>query len=157
MIHLKIGESARPGCERRGLVLAVEITALFRSRRFPGPEEVTETSRREIPNSRDSLTGESKLGMMQEEAMAKFLLGFLGGILTLPIAILIVARLGLLPIRANVSPSGWESTLANMALSASAARQAPQVPNPIVPTEENLMARRKPFFDELWRQHGAME
>src|SRR6516162_11164879 len=86
--------------------------------------------------------------------MAKFLFGFLTGVLTLPIAILTVARLGLLPIRANTSPSGWEGTLANMALSASAARQAPHVPNPVAPTEENLMAGMKLFKDDCAGCHG---
>jgi thiosulfate dehydrogenase len=87
--------------------------------------------------------------------MAKFLFGFLTGVLTLPIAILTVARLGLLPIRANTSPSGWEGTLANMALSASAARQAPHVPNPVAPTEENLMAGMKLFKDDCAGCHGT--
>src|SRR6516165_4961631 len=87
--------------------------------------------------------------------MAKFLLGLLTGVLVLPLAILTVARLGLLPIRANTSPSGWESTLANMALSASAARQAPPVPNPIAPTEENLMAGMKLFKDDCAGCHGT--
>jgi thiosulfate dehydrogenase len=87
--------------------------------------------------------------------MAKFLLGFLVGVLALPAAILIVARLGLLPIRSNTSPSEWESALANMALSTSAGRQAPHIQNPIAPTEENLMAGMKLFKDDCAGCHGT--
>jgi len=44
--------------------------------------------------------------------MSKFLLGFLAGVLALPAGVVIVARLGLLPIHSNTSPSGWESAFA---------------------------------------------
>ena len=87
--------------------------------------------------------------------MGKFFLGFLMGILALPVAILIVARLGLLPIHANTSPTGWESAFAHMALSASAARQAPHLPNPIAPTEENLLAGMKLFKNDCAGCHGT--
>ena len=87
--------------------------------------------------------------------MGKFLFGFLVGVLALPVAILIVARLGLLPIHANTSPARWESAFAHMALSASAARHAPRVPNPIAPTEENLMAGMKLFEDDCAGCHGT--
>ena len=87
--------------------------------------------------------------------MAKFFLGFLVGVLALPAAILIVARLGLLPIRSNTSPSRWESVLATMTLSASAKRQAPHIQNPIAPTEENLMAGMKLFKDDCAGCHGT--
>jgi thiosulfate dehydrogenase len=87
--------------------------------------------------------------------MGKFLLGFLIGVLALPFAILIVARLGLFPIRANTSPAGWESAFAHMALNASAARQAPHLLNPIAPTEENLMAGVKLFKNDCAGCHGT--
>jgi hypothetical protein len=41
--------------------------------------------------------------------MGKFLLGFLIGVVAFPVAVLIVARLGLIPIHANASPSGWDA------------------------------------------------
>jgi len=87
--------------------------------------------------------------------MGRFLLGFLIGVLALPVTILIVARLGLLPIHANTSPTGWEIGVAHMALSASAARQAPHLPNPIAPTEENLMAGMKLFKNDCAGCHGT--
>jgi thiosulfate dehydrogenase len=87
--------------------------------------------------------------------MAKFLLGFLGGVLALPLAILLVARLGLLPIHANTSPGRWESAFAHMALNASARRHAPHASNPIVPTEENLMAGMRLFKNDCAGCHGT--
>jgi len=87
--------------------------------------------------------------------MGKFLLAFLLGVVALPAVILIVARLGFLPIHANTSPARWESAFAHMALNASAARHAPRVPNPIPPTEENLRAGMKLFEDDCAGCHGT--
>lgn len=87
--------------------------------------------------------------------MGKFLLGLLAGVLALPAIMLIVARLGLLSVNANTSPSGWETAFANMALSASAARQAPRLANPITPSEENLMAGVKLFKGDCSGCHGT--
>jgi mono/diheme cytochrome c family protein len=87
--------------------------------------------------------------------MGKFLLGFLAGLLAWPVVIVAVAAFGLLPVRANTSPSQWESAVAHMALRASADRQAPHVRNPIAPTEENLMAGVKLFKDDCSGCHGT--
>jgi|SRR5262249_29670772 len=89
--------------------------------------------------------------------MRKFLLGFLVGALAFPAVILLAAALGLFPIRANTSPSHWESALAHMAIGASARRRAPRVPNPIEPTEEHLMAGVKLFKDDCAGCHGTPE
>jgi thiosulfate dehydrogenase len=85
----------------------------------------------------------------------KFLLGFLLGILAFPVAILIVARLGLIPIYANTAPAGWENAFAHIAVDASAARHAAPIPNPIQPTEENLMAGTKLFKNDCAGCHGT--
>lgn len=87
--------------------------------------------------------------------MGRFLLGFLAGVLAFPLAIVIVARLGLLPINSNTTPSGWESRFAHMALDASARRRAPHLSNPIAPTEENLMAGVKLFKNDCAGCHGT--
>jgi mono/diheme cytochrome c family protein len=87
--------------------------------------------------------------------MGKFFLGFLIGVVAFPVAILIVARLGLIPIHANASPSGWESGFAHMALNASAERHAPRVSNPVAPTEANLMAGVKVFKNDCAGCHGT--
>lgn len=87
--------------------------------------------------------------------MRKFLFGFALGLLALPIAAITVARLGLLPINANTSPSNLEVSFAHMALDASAARHAPHLPDPIAPTEENLMAGLKLFKNDCAGCHGT--
>ena len=68
--------------------------------------------------------------------MNRFLLGFLAGVLALPLVILLVASLGLFSTNSNTSPAPWESAFAHMALNASVRRHAPRIPNPIEPTEE---------------------
>ena len=87
--------------------------------------------------------------------MSKFLLGFLAGIVALPIATFIVARVGLLPVNSDTSPARWESAFAHMALDASAARHAPKISNPIAPNEDNLMAGVKLFKDDCAGCHGT--
>jgi thiosulfate dehydrogenase len=87
--------------------------------------------------------------------MRKFLLGFAFGLLALPLAVISVARLGLLPINANASPSNLETSFAQMALDASAARHAPHLSDPIVPSEENLMAGLKLFKNDCAGCHGT--
>jgi hypothetical protein len=54
----------------------------------------------------------------------KFVLGFLVGVVFLPLAAAIAGSLGLLPVAATASPPAWESRLAHRAVRASLARQA---------------------------------
>src|SRR5262252_616968 len=75
-----------------------------------------------------------------ESNVRQWLVGFAVGVLLLPVTLLIAARLGLFPIRADARPPRWGAAFAHMALAAAAARQAPHVNNPIAPTEANLMA-----------------
>ena len=58
--------------------------------------------------------------------MRKFLLGFVVGILALPVVALAGAWLGLLPTNANATPSRLEKAFAHLALDAAAARRAPR-------------------------------
>ena len=87
--------------------------------------------------------------------MRRFLLGLLAVILAFPIVTLLLAGLGLLPINANTSPTGWENAFAHIALCASARRQSPHIPNPIDPTEEHLMAGMKLFKNDCAGCHGT--
>jgi thiosulfate dehydrogenase len=87
--------------------------------------------------------------------MAKFFVGFLLGVIALPVGFLIVARLGMLPVNSNTLPPRWESSFAHMALDSAAARHAPQIPNPVAPTEENLMAGVKMFKGDCAGCHGT--
>ena len=78
-------------------------------------------------------------------------MGFLAFVVVIPL----VAALGLFPINANTSPAGWESAFAQLALNASARRQAPHATNPIEPTQENLMAGMKLFENDCAGCHGT--
>jgi mono/diheme cytochrome c family protein len=94
-------------------------------------------------------------GWKEPHLMRRFLLGVLAGTLAFPVVILVVAELGLLPINANTSPTGWENAFSRMALNASVRRQSPRVPNPIDPTEEHLMAGMKLFKSDCAGCHGT--
>jgi thiosulfate dehydrogenase len=86
--------------------------------------------------------------------MRKFLLGFVVGILTLPVGAFAAAWMGWLPTNANATPSALEKAFAHLALDSAAARRAPHLANPIAPTEENLMAGVKLFKGDCAGCHG---
>src|SRR5580693_2128523 len=87
--------------------------------------------------------------------MRKFLLGFLVGMLAIPVGAFAAAWMGWLPINANATPSAMEKAFAHMALDRAAARRAPHLVNPIAPTEENLMAGMKLFKGDCAGCHGT--
>src|SRR5260370_41773484 len=86
--------------------------------------------------------------------MRKFLLGFVAGILAIPVGAFVAAWMGWLPINANAKPSGLEKAFMHLALDRAAARKAPHLANPIAPTEENLMAGMKVFKGGCAGCHG---
>ena len=86
--------------------------------------------------------------------MRKFLLGFVLGILTLPLGAFVAAWMGWLPTNANTTASALERSFAHLALDSAAARRAPHLTNPIAPTEENLMAGMKIFKGDCAGCHG---
>jgi hypothetical protein len=77
--------------------------------------------------------------------MREFLLGFVVGILTLPLGAFAAAWLGWLPVNAKATPTALERTFRHLALDRAAARRAPHLGNPVAPTEANLMAGMKLF------------
>jgi mono/diheme cytochrome c family protein len=87
--------------------------------------------------------------------LRRYLLGFMIGILVLPVAICIGGWMGLLPTKAKAVPPAWETRFAHMALDAAAARNAPHLTNPIAPTYENLLAGMKLFRDDCAGCHGT--
>lgn len=87
--------------------------------------------------------------------MRKFLLGVLVGIVLPPAIFVFLALTGLLPAAADSAPPSWERTLAWAALQKSIVRQAPQMKNPIAPTEENLLEGMKLFLDGCEGCHGS--
>ena len=86
--------------------------------------------------------------------MKKFLLGVLVGIAVPVLATLGYLKMGMAEVRADIPPGRWENYLMNTALHASVRRRAPDVPNPVLPTEENEIAGGKLYLSACAGCHG---
>ena len=86
--------------------------------------------------------------------MLKFSFGVLVGLVLFPLAALAIAFIGWLPVEATANPPTWETVLARRAVTASVAREAPALQNPIRPTSDNLRAGMKLFLDDCAGCHG---
>jgi mono/diheme cytochrome c family protein len=82
----------------------------------------------------------------------------LGITVLLVIALMIgagVFKLGLLPVNADVPPSGLETRFIPIVVHASVASHAEKQPNPITPTDENLIAGGEIYTELCARCHGT--
>jgi len=86
--------------------------------------------------------------------MRNFLLGVLLGALLLLLCGVAYLRLGFAEVRADLAPAAWEMWLMKPAVHASVRRRAPAMPNPVAPTEENLIAGGKLFINGCSGCHG---
>ena len=86
--------------------------------------------------------------------MKNFLLGVVAGALLLVLCGVAYLRLGFARVRADLAPAVWETQLMKPAVHASVRRQAPEMPNPVAPTEENLIAGGKLFINGCSGCHG---
>ena len=89
--------------------------------------------------------------------MKNFLLGVL---FTLVAGFLVVfgyLRLGFAEVRSDVPATRFESFVFAPAVRASVRRHAPEIPNPVQPTEENLVAGGKMYMGQCSGCHGDME
>src|SRR3954462_5695187 len=64
-------------------------------------------------------------------------------------------RLGLVKVRGDDPPSRLESSLMRMAVHAAVRRQAPEISNPVSPSDENLIAGAKIYLSECSGCHGT--
>jgi mono/diheme cytochrome c family protein len=87
--------------------------------------------------------------------MKHFVLGSLTTVLVFVLAGFVYLKLGLAEVRADMSPSRAESTLMRMAVHASVRRHAPEIPSPVAPTDENLIAGGKMYLNECSGCHGT--
>jgi mono/diheme cytochrome c family protein len=87
--------------------------------------------------------------------MKHFVLGCVTTLLVIVIGGLLYLKLGLAEVRADLPPSRWETLLMTSAVHASVRRRAPDIPNPVAPTEENLIAGGKLYLDECAGCHGT--
>ena len=87
--------------------------------------------------------------------MKYFLLGVLSTLVVLAIVVCGYIRLGFAEVRGDFPPSRFESSLMHSGVHASIRREAPQTPNPIPPTDENLVAGGKRYLGACAGCHGT--
>jgi mono/diheme cytochrome c family protein len=87
--------------------------------------------------------------------MKNFLLGVITTLTVLAIGAVGCLRLGLSEVRADIPPTRFETYVMNSAVHASVKRSAPEVSNPVEPTNENVIAGAKFYFDACAGCHGT--
>jgi thiosulfate dehydrogenase len=88
--------------------------------------------------------------------MKNFLLGVVCGALLLSVLSICYLRFGLAEIRADLPPSSFEDKFMTAAVHAAVRREAPDIPNPVAPTDENLIAGGKLFSAGCAGCHGGV-
>jgi len=91
---------------------------------------------------------------MNSKIMKSFILGAITAYGFAALVLVSSAKLGVLPVQADVAPSRLEASLLGSALRASVARHAPTGANPMPPSEENLIAGAKLYRQMCSRCHG---
>ena len=87
--------------------------------------------------------------------MKNFVLGIAFTAAVLVIGGLGYLLLGFAEVRGDLPPSRLESAVMRRAVHASVRREAPEVPNPFPPSDENLIAGGKVYLDECAGCHGT--
>ncbi len=87
--------------------------------------------------------------------MRNFLAGILAAATLFILGGLAYLQLGFGEVRADLPPGRWEKTLMFSSVHASVRRHAPELPNPIPPTDENLIAGGKIYLNEWAGCHGT--
>lgn len=86
--------------------------------------------------------------------MKGFLLGVAVGIAVPVVGAFGYLRLGMAEVRADIPPGRWENYLMSAGMHASVKREAPNTPNPVVSTDENLIAGAKLYRSACAGCHG---
>jgi len=136
--------------------VAIEILKLARqchARQFIGERP----SGMPAHNSRENPSNVRFESTTKKATMKTFLLGMVLGFLLLTLGGVLYLRLGFSEVRADVAPSGWETHLMTAAVRASVRREAQEIPNPIAPTDENLIAGGKMFMNNCSGCHGGID
>jgi mono/diheme cytochrome c family protein len=92
---------------------------------------------------------------MNSKLIKPFVLGAIAAYGGAALVLLSSAKLGVLPVQADVAPSRLEAKLLGSALHAAVARHAPSGPNPMPSSEENLISGAKVYRDMCLRCHGG--
>lgn len=86
--------------------------------------------------------------------MRKFALGFLAAVIFSAVAAFLFLRFGMVDPRADMPVSAMERGMAMPSLDAAVERRAPQIKNPVPPTDENLIAGMKAYQNNCALCHG---
>jgi mono/diheme cytochrome c family protein len=86
--------------------------------------------------------------------MRKFVFGLLAGVFGMLIVAAVTLGFGWISVAATSDPPHWESALGRKALDSAIARQAPELQNPIPPTNDNLRLGLKLYRDGCSGCHG---
>uniref|UniRef100_E6PXW9 Cytochrome c domain-containing protein n=1 Tax=mine drainage metagenome TaxID=410659 RepID=E6PXW9_9ZZZZ len=89
--------------------------------------------------------------------MRKFILGFALGIIVVLLGMFVYVRFGFADPRADIPVGALETELAMPALDAAVDRRAPEVQNPIQPTEDNLLSGMKIYQANCASCHGDIQ
>ena len=89
--------------------------------------------------------------------MRNFLLGAVTGVVLLFLCAALYLRLGFAEVRGDLGPSTSEERLMTAAVHASVRRRAPDLPNPIAPTDENLIMGAKLYVNNCSGCHGTAD
>lgn len=87
--------------------------------------------------------------------MKNFIVGVLFTLVVLVAGALLYLRLGFAEVRADIPASRFESALMHSAVHASVRRRAPEMPNPVPATDENLIAGGKFYLEGCAGCHGT--
>ncbi len=87
--------------------------------------------------------------------MKQFFLGVLTTVVVLSAGTILYLSLGFAEVRGDLPASRLESSLMRMAVHASVRREATEVANPVLPTDENLIAGGKIYLNECSGCHGT--
>jgi len=87
--------------------------------------------------------------------MKHFLLGVVTTLVVLAAGTLLYLKMGWAEVRADIPPSRWETSLLSAAVHASVRREAPEMRNPVEPTDQNLIAGGKMYLNECAGCHGT--
>jgi len=86
--------------------------------------------------------------------MKIFFLGVLSALIAIGVCGAAYLLVGFAEVRGDLPPSRLETALMTAAVHASVRRSAPEIPNPVPPTDENLIAGGKSYFNNCSGCHG---
>jgi len=86
--------------------------------------------------------------------MRSFLIGLVAGVVLVPLVFVAMGYLGRFSVPATAQQPAWEEQFAHRALSAALSRQAREMRNPIVVSDDELLAGMKLYINNCSGCHG---